>query len=56
MDEELNLILPDRNKIMCRNCKYGAHNFMSEYCAKYKIKPRPVYYENSVCEKFETLK
>ena len=48
-------VFPDANKIPCLTCKWGLHNFLAEYCAKYDLKPKDVMYENKECPKYEKI-
>ena len=54
-DEELVLNLPDKSTIPCLTCKWGMHNFLAEYCVKYHLKPKNVYYESEECPNYEKI-
>ena len=54
-DNDILLRIPDAKTIPCLTCKWGMHNFLAEYCVKYKIKPDAVYYDNADCEKYEPI-
>lgn len=55
-DEELNLRLPNSETIPCLTCKWGMMNFLAEFCFKYKLKPKEVYFESKPCEHYEPIK
>lgn len=42
--------------IPCLTCKWGLHNFLAEYCVKYELKPKTVYFGSQECEKYEPIK
>lgn len=54
-DNELEFLLPNRKNIVCKNCIYGQHNYMSSFCVKYKLKPKEVYYKGDNCEFFKEI-
>ena len=54
-NEEIILNIPDPKTIPCLTCKWGLHNFLAEYCVKYKLKPSNVYFESQDCEKYEPI-
>ena len=54
-DDELTLNIPDPKTIPCLSCKWGIHNYLASYCAKYHLKPKDVYFENAKCPKYEKL-
>lgn len=51
-DERVEFNLPDMKKIKCLMCKYGQNGCLLSYCAKFKLKPHDVYYENADCPEF----
>ena len=55
IDEELVLNIPDKSTIPCLTCKWGMHNFLAEYCLKYDLKPKSVYYESQECPNYEKI-
>ena len=55
MEDDLILNIPNRKTIKCLTCKWGLHNFLAEYCVKYELKPRDVYFESADCEKYEPI-
>lgn len=44
--------LPDAKKIKCLTCKFGQNGCTLTYCAKFKVKPNDVYYENADCPEY----
>lgn len=54
-NDELILNLPNKETIPCLTCKWGMHNFLAEYCVKYQLKPRKVYFESAECENYEKI-
>ena len=55
MDDELTFKMPDPKTIPCLSCKWGIHNYLTSYCAKYHLKPKDVYFDNAKCPKYEKL-
>ena len=53
--EEVLFDLPDKSTIPCLTCKWGMHNFLAEYCVKYQLKPKNVYYKSEECDKYEKI-
>lgn len=53
--EEIVLNIPDPKTIPCLTCKWGMHNFLANYCVKYNLKSKDVYYENAECPKYEKI-
>ncbi len=52
MDDKMEIKMTT-DKIKCKQCLWGFLNPYSTGCAKFKMKPNEILFDNEDCEKFE---
>ena len=55
-NREITVIGPDKEKIVCRKCKYAVNGALQNNCLKYAEKPYEVYFKNEECPRFKLKK
>ena len=53
--ENLNITIPT-DKVKCKNCVFADVNPLNINCAKFRIKPSEILYENAECPKYKEFK
>ena len=53
--EDLNIKIPT-DEVKCKTCIFSGANPLNIICAKFRIKPSDVLYENAECPKYKELK
>lgn len=52
-ENEINIIMPDKNNLKCTKCRYGKIiNPFRTNCTKFMRKPYNVYFEGADCPEF----
>ena len=52
-NEEITFEMPDNENIPCKTCIFSTQYYLDYFCAKYKMKPKEVYYKNQKCPNYK---